>query len=72
MGCTEPRRLHRMDEMLTPKEVAKMLKVSDFAIRKWLKEKKLRGVKLGDLWRIRKQDLDEFINNNLTEKPKNI
>jgi excisionase family DNA binding protein len=61
-----------MDEMLTPKEVAKMLKVSDFAIRKWLKEKKLRGVKLGDLWRIRKQDLDEFINNNLTEKPKNI
>lgn len=56
-----------MDEMLTPKEVAKLLKVSDFAIRKWLKEGKLRGAKLGDLWRIRKRDLEAFITDNLND-----
>jgi len=32
------------------------------ADRKWLKTGKLKGIKLGRIWRIKKSDLDEFIN----------
>ena len=54
-----------MDELLTDKEVAKYLKLSKksghFAVRKWAKLGKLKAGKVGDLWRFRKEDIDEFI-----------
>lgn len=53
-----------MEELYTPQEVAKMLKVSLRAVYKWIHEGKLKSKKIGTLWRISKDDLEEFI-----EKP---
>ncbi|NPV54941.1 MAG: helix-turn-helix domain-containing protein [Firmicutes bacterium] len=52
-----------MDRLLTPEEVAKRLAVSPKSIREWLRNGKLRGVKVGRLWRISPQALDRFLNN---------
>lgn len=50
-----------MDELYTPQEVAKMLKVSLRAVYKWIHEGKLKSKKIGTLWRISKDALEEFI-----------
>lgn len=47
--------------LLTPKEVAKRLRVSERTIYEWLKMKRLRGRKMGRLWRIPEEELDRFI-----------
>ena len=44
-----------------PKEVAEILKVSERTIVNYLKSKELPGTKIGGLWRIRKQDLELFL-----------
>ena len=49
------------DEFYTIKEVAELLKVSEGAIRKWIKLGKLKGVRLGRIWRIRKGDFEAFV-----------
>ena len=50
-----------MEELYTPQEVAKMLKVSLRAVYKWIHEGKLKSKKIGTLWRISKDALEEFI-----------
>ena len=45
------------DELLTPEEVAAILRVSPKSIRKWLKEGTLQGIKVGRLWRIKESEL---------------
>jgi len=50
------------ERFYTIKEVAELLKVSDGGVRKWLKTGKLKGIKLGRIWRIKKSDLEEFVN----------
>lgn len=47
--------------LLTIAEAAEMLSVSEKTIRKWLLQGKLKGVKVGFLWRLRKKDLEDFI-----------
>jgi len=42
-------------------EVAKILNVTDGAVRKWLKAGALKGIKLGRIWRIRESDFDKFL-----------
>jgi len=41
----------------TPEEVAKILKVHLNTIYNWLASGELKGCKVGDLWRIRREDL---------------
>lgn len=48
-------------EMYTPDEVADILKVKDRTIRQWLRDGKLKGVKIGTHWRIMEEDLQDFI-----------
>ena len=50
-----------MEEFLTPREVAESLKVSTQTVKVWIKGEKLKAVKVGHSWRIRKTDLDEFL-----------
>ena len=45
----------------TPEEVAKMLKVEENTLRIWLREGKIKGCKIGSFWRIKEEDLKEFI-----------
>ncbi|HHY76745.1 MAG TPA: helix-turn-helix domain-containing protein [Firmicutes bacterium] len=54
-----------MDELLTTEEVANILKVSPRTILRWIHAGTLAAVKLGEgrrsEWRIRRQDLNEYI-----------
>jgi excisionase family DNA binding protein len=45
----------------TLEEVAEILKVSVQTIRKLIAEKKLRAFRVGGQWRVRKEDLDKYI-----------
>lgn len=54
-----------MEELLTPKEVAKILKVPKKTVYTWLQQGKLKGYKAGDLWRVPKGAIKEFL-----EEPK--
>lgn len=45
----------------TVTEAATILKVAPNTIRDWLKSGKLKGSKIGRLWRIHEADLDDFI-----------
>ncbi len=49
------------DQLLTPVEAAARLKVSRLTVGDWLRSGKLKGVKVGRLWRVRESDLEAFL-----------
>ena len=51
-----------MDEYLTTKQIARILKVHVITIRRWIQSGKLIAYKIGKELRIKKSDLDSFIN----------
>ena len=50
-----------MTKLLKPEEAAERLAVSPKAVRAWLREGRLPGIRLGRLWRIAEDKLEEFI-----------
>ena len=56
-----------MEELLTPQEVAEKLKVPRKTVYTWLNQGKLKGHKIGDLWRVKESDLEEFIRDPFDE-----
>lgn len=50
-----------MPGMLTVQEVADRLRVTPRAVRSWIKEGKLKAVRIGRTIRVRSEDLDELI-----------
>ncbi|RJQ30064.1 MAG: DNA-binding protein [Peptococcaceae bacterium] len=50
-----------MQEMFTPEEVAEKLKISRRTVYLWLREGRIKGIKVGDLWRIPESALQEFL-----------
>lgn len=57
-----------MDEnkLLTPDQVAEHLQIKTATVQGWLRNGKLRGVKIGRYWRVRPGDLRQFILQNMT------
>ncbi len=55
------------DEVLTTKEVADELKVSERRVRKWIRDGELAATDLGRDYRIYRRDLDEFIKKRRTK-----
>ena len=49
------------DPLLTPEQVAERLHISHLTIGNWLRSGKLKGVKVGRLWRVRESDLEAFL-----------
>ncbi|MEW5783648.1 MAG: helix-turn-helix domain-containing protein [Bacillota bacterium] len=49
-------------EFLTTEEVAKIIKTTDYTVRKYINEGKLSALKIGKSWRISKDDLETFLN----------
>ena len=49
------------DKLLTPDEAAERLSVSPKGVKNWLRQGKLRGLKVGRLWRISESDLSAFV-----------
>lgn len=54
------------DQFLTPAEVAKVLQLNLLTIYKYIRNKKLLAIKFGRNYRIRREDLDNFIKSNKT------
>jgi excisionase family DNA binding protein len=53
------------DEMLTVDAVARRLSVRPEAVRSWLRERRLRGVRLGGTklgWRVSPAEVERFVN----------
>jgi excisionase family DNA binding protein len=49
------------EPLLTPKQAATCLLVSEKAVLDWLRLGTLKGVKAGRQWRIRERDLEAFL-----------
>ena len=58
--------MNPVDEFLKVAEVADQLSVSDKLVYRWIKEEKLPALKVGSLTRIRRSDLDAFIEISMT------
>lgn len=49
------------DQLLTPEEAAARLKISRLTFGDWLRSGKIKGVKVGRLWRVRESELEAFL-----------
>ncbi len=56
-----------MDKLLTIREVAEILRVSERSVNRYIESGKLKASKIGQ-WRIKQSDLDEFLKENLNIK----
>jgi len=50
-----------INDYLTPTEVAKLLKVTRLTVYRWIKEGKLKALKIEGIVRIKGKDLEEFV-----------
>ena len=50
-------------EFYTLKEIEDLLSISQRSLYRWIKDGKLKAVKVGYLWRVSKKDLQEFLDN---------
>ena len=50
--------------LLTVHDAASMLQVQEATVRSWIRDKRIRAIKLGKEWRIAPQDLEAFLNEN--------
>jgi len=46
---------------LTPQDVSDHLQVSVYTVRRWIKQGELPAYKVGRLWRIKREDLDRWL-----------
>jgi PTS system nitrogen regulatory IIA component len=54
---------------MTIEEVSKYIKVSERTVLDWAKKGDIPAGKLGNAWRFKKSEIDEWINNRLNKKP---
>jgi len=62
-----------IDKLLTIREVAEILRVSERSVNRYIEYGKLKASKIGQ-WRIKQSDLNKFLekNSNVKRKSKNI
>lgn len=58
------------DKLLTIEEVAEILRVSSRSVNRYIESGRLKASKLG-LWRIKRSDLDRFLEETSNTKRKN-
>lgn len=54
---------------ITPQELAKELKVSDRTVRNWCQNGQLSAVRVGRQYRMRRSEVDAFLEHGRTAKP---
>jgi excisionase family DNA binding protein len=54
-------------EYYSAQEIAEKYNLKSRTVLSWIRQGKLKGVKLGDLWRVHKDDLGEFIKDSNKE-----
>lgn len=53
--------LAMQEKYLTPEQIAETLQVSPDTIMRLLRDKKLKGVKVGTQWRIKESALEQYL-----------
>ncbi|MCP4536650.1 MAG: helix-turn-helix domain-containing protein [Chloroflexi bacterium] len=57
-------------ELLTTDQIAEMFHVSPRTVFRWLASGKLKGIRIGNITRVRREDLEDFLQDHLTTKTK--
>ena len=57
------------EKLLTPEEVSDRLRVSRWTVMDYLRAGRIKGRKVGRLWRITERDLQAFIEGLAMERP---
>ena len=60
------------DKIMITKDVAETLKVSETTIIRWIKGGKLPAFRIGKDWRIRKDDLDRFLDEQVNKQKNTV
>lgn len=53
------------EQFYTTKEIAEKYKLTPEAVQKWIKEGKLKAIRLGKVWRISESALQDFIKESM-------
>lgn len=53
--------MENTEKFYTPKEVAEILKLSDYTIGDYIRSGKLKAIKFGRVWRISESQLKQFL-----------
>ncbi len=53
-----------VERLLTPEEVAESLQLHHLTILKFIREKRLKSIRFGRVYRIRQEDLEAFLVQN--------
>jgi excisionase family DNA binding protein len=61
-----------VETLLTPDQVAERLHLSPLTVVDWLRQGKLRGVKLSKHWRVREADLQAFITAHVVDGEESV
>lgn len=56
-----------IEKFLTTEQVANILQVHPFTILKFIKEGKLKGIKLGRVYRMKESDVHKFLEERMTK-----
>ena len=56
------------ESIYTPEQVAQILQVHQFTVLKFIRQGKLKASKLGRMYRVRKADLDKFLDDLSTKE----
>ena len=48
--------------LMTVHDAANVLQVQEATVRSWIRERRIRAIKLGKEWRIAVKDLEDFLN----------
>lgn len=57
-----PLEVKTVENYYTPQEVAEKLKLNIRTVYKWIKEGRIKAVKIGDLWRIPESEINRILN----------
>ena len=58
--------MENTEKFYTPKEVAEILKLSDYTIGDYIRSGKLKAIKFGRVWRISENQLKQFLESKQT------
>ena len=50
-----------IEKTYTPQQIAEILQVREYSVRRWLRQGELKGFQLGGRWRVKESDLKAFM-----------
>jgi excisionase family DNA binding protein len=61
-----------MEDLLTVEQAAAKLQIAPKTLKDWLRAGRIKGVRLGKLWRVKESDLEAFVNQSADEDQADI